>query len=260
MNKTETAPQIRQATPFVRTESIKKTYWLGDVAVEALNTESCDLVVRQGEFVAIMGSSGSGKSTLLHILGGIDRPNAGKVWVGGDCLSTMDETQLALFRRDKVGFVFQFFNLIPTLTVEENVALPLLIAGRYSARASTRISELLDEVELAARRLHKPSQLSGGERQRVAIARAFAADPKIILMDEPTGNLDSITGTRILQLLTETQRTYHKTIIMVTHSPMAAAHAERTIFLRDGAIVASLERCTADQYDAEAINQRLLQF
>jgi putative ABC transport system ATP-binding protein len=244
---------------FVRTENLKRTYMLGDVAVNALDMEGHDLAVRRGEFLAIMGPSGSGKSTLLHILGGIDRPDSGRLWIDEECLSDMDETQLTLFRRDKIGFVFQFFNLIPTLTVEENVALPRLIAGRHSQRDGARIGELLDAVGLSARRHHKPSQLSGGEQQRAAIARAFVTDPKVIMMDEPTGNLDSKTGTRILELLTETHRRYQTTIIMVTHSPVAAAYAGRTVFLKDGKIAASLERVAAEQYDAEAINYRLLQ-
>jgi putative ABC transport system ATP-binding protein len=188
-----------------------------------------------------MGPSGSGKSTLLHILGGIDRPDSGKLWIEEECLSEMSESQLTLFRRERIGVVFQFFNLLPALTVEENISLPLWIAGTES-NGSGRIEELLKKLELSDRRLHTPAQLSGGEQQRVAIARAFVSDPSIILMDEPTGNLDSRTGTRILELLAEMHHAYHKTIVMVTHNPAAAAYSQRTVFLRDGAISDELKR------------------
>jgi putative ABC transport system ATP-binding protein len=259
MTNIETRVKINSSEPLVKTEALRKIYQLGAVAVTALNMEGRDLNVQRGEFLAVMGSSGSGKSTLLHILGGIERSDSGRLWIDGECLTDMDETRLTLFRRDKIGFVFQFFNLIPTLNVEENVALPLLITGRQAKRDDARIEELLAAVGLAERRRHKPSQLSGGEQQRTAIARAFAADPKIILMDEPTGNLDSKTGTRILELLAETHRKYQTTIVMVTHSPAAAAYAQRTVFLRDGAITAELERSTVARYDAEAIDRVLLQ-
>jgi putative ABC transport system ATP-binding protein len=218
----------------------------------------CDLEVRQGEFVAVMGPSGSGKSTLLHLLGGIDRPDSGEIWIGGECLTDMNETQLTLFRRDQIGFVFQFFNLIQTLTVEENISLPLLIAGCWNREAIKTVEALLEIIGLSNRRSHKPGQLSGGERQRVAIARAFVTDPKLILLDEPTGNLDSKTGSVLLGLLAKTQKELGKTVVMVTHSPVAAAYSERTVFLKDGMIISSLSIEQAGHYDAGAINATLL--
>jgi putative ABC transport system ATP-binding protein len=218
----------------------------------------CDLEVRQGEFVAVMGPSGSGKSTLLHLLGGIDRPDSGEIWIGGECLTDMNETQLTLFRRDQIGFVFQFFNLIQTLTVEENISLPLLIAGCWNREAIKTVEALLEIIGLSNRRSHKPGQLSGGERQRVAIARAFVTDPKLILLDEPTGNLDSKTGSVLLGLLAKTQKELGKTVVMVTHSPVAAAYSERTVFLKDGMIISSLSIEQAGHYDAGAIDATLL--
>ncbi len=241
---------------MVRTENLTKTYMLGEVEVNALN--GVNLEVRQGEFLAIMGVSGSGKSTLLHIIGGIDRPTSGKVWIEGESLSEMDDTRITLFRRDKLGFVFQFFNLIPTLTVEENISLPLLIAEKNLKAYKTKIDELLHLMGLSERRLHKPSQLSGGEQQRVAIARAFVIDPKMVLLDEPTGNLDSKTSTNILELLAETHQQFRTTIVMVSHNPIDAAYTERTVFLKDGVIVDSMEKQEEAVYNAESINNRLL--
>ena len=208
--------------------------------------------------MAVMGPSGSGKSTLLHLLGGIDRPDSGEIWIGGECLTDMNETQLTLFRRDQIGFVFQFFNLIQTLTVEENISLPLLIAGCWNREAIKTVEALLEIIGLSNRRSHKPGQLSGGERQRVAIARAFVTDPKLILLDEPTGNLDSKTGSVLLGLLAKTQKELGKTVVMVTHSPVAAAYSERTVFLKDGMIISSLSIEQAGHYDAGAINATLL--
>lgn len=241
---------------MVKIENITKTYMMGEVDVNAL--KGVNLEVRRGEFLAIMGMSGSGKSTLLHIVGGIDRATSGKVWIDGECLSEMDDTRITLFRRDKLGFVFQFFNLIPTLTVEENISLPLLIAGKNLKDYNTKIDELLYIMGLHERRQHKPSQLSGGEQQRVAISRAFVIDPKMVLLDEPTGNLDSKTSTNIMKLLAETHQKFQTTIIMVSHNPIDAEYAERTVFLKDGRIVDSIEKQKEAVYNADILNNRLL--
>jgi putative ABC transport system ATP-binding protein len=241
---------------MVKTEDLTKTYTLGEVEVTALN--GVNLEVRQGEFLAIMGVSGSGKSTLLHTIGGIDRATSGNVWIDGECISEMDDTKITLFRRNTLGFVFQFFNLIPTLTVEENIALPLLIAGKNLNKYTTKINDLLHFIGLSERRLHKPSQLSGGEQQRVAIARAFVIEPKMVLLDEPTGNLDSKTSSLILDLVAKTHQQFQTTIMMVSHNPIDAAYAERTVFLKDGAIVDIMEKGKEIVYTAETINTRLL--
>jgi putative ABC transport system ATP-binding protein len=184
-----------------------------------------------------MGPSGSGKSTLLHILGALDKPSSGQVIVGGTELSGLSDRKLTLLRRERMGFVFQFFNLIPTLSAEENVLLPALIAGERAGSYSERLDELLELVGLAGRRTHRPDELSGGEQQRVAIARALIRNPDIILADEPTGNLDSKTGAGVLNLLKESATRYDQTILMVTHDPLAAASADRVVFLSDGRVV-----------------------
>jgi putative ABC transport system ATP-binding protein len=171
----------------------------------------------------------------------------------------MDDNAITLFRRTSIGIVFQFFNLIPTLTVEENIALPLLIAGKRLKTYQSKIDELLQMIGLYERRNHKPGQLSGGQQQRVAIARAFVIDPKLILLDEPTGNLDSKTGANILALLTEAHHSFHTTIVMVSHNPIDAEYAERTIFLKDGLLVDTMEKTNETIYTAEALNRRLLQ-
>jgi putative ABC transport system ATP-binding protein len=185
-----------------------------------------------------MGPSGSGKSTLLHILGALDKPSSGRVIVGSTELSGLSDRKLTLLRRERMGFVFQFFNLIPTLSAEENVLLPALIAGERASRYSERLDELLDLVGLRERRTHRPDELSGGEQQRVAIARALIRNPDIILADEPTGNLDSKTGAGVLSLLKESAARYDQTILMVTHDPLAASSADRVVFLSDGRVVA----------------------
>lgn len=216
----------------VETVSLGKSHGRGSTAVRAL--EDVSIGFPEGEFAAIMGPSGSGKSTLLHILGGLDRPSSGKVMVGGTDLSGLDDRRLTLLRREHMGFVFQFFNLIPTLSAEENVLLPGLISGRKPAEYAGRLEELLELVGLAGRRSHRPEELSGGEQQRVAIARALLRSPDIVLADEPTGNLDSRTGAGVLDLLQESALRYGQTIIMVTHDARAAAAADRVIFLADG--------------------------
>ncbi len=218
---------------------IKKQYRMGEVIVSALDNVS--LVVSKGEFVAIMGPSGSGKSTLLHLLGGLDGPSGGEITLAGQPLSRLNDNAITVVRRRKVGFIFQFYNLLPTLTAEENVALPLLIDGQRLDRHREKLDRLLALVNLADRKHHKPDQLSGGQQQRVAIARAFVNDPEIVLADEPTGNLDSKSGAAILALLRQTCTELGATIVMVTHDPRAASYADRVVFLKDGKIVRELK-------------------
>ena len=219
----------------VQTVGLSKVYGEGSTTVRALREVSLEFP--NGEFAAIMGPSGSGKSTLLHILGALDKPSSGRVIVGSTDLSGLSDRKLTLLRRERMGFVFQFFNLIPTLSAEENVLLPALIAGERAGRYSERLDELLDLVGLRERRTHRPDELSGGEQQRVAIARALIRNPDIILADEPTGNLDSRTGAGVLSLLKESAARYDQTILMVTHDPLAASSADRVVFLSDGRVV-----------------------
>ena len=223
-----TESRVIEATGLV------KTYAQGDESIHALR--GVDIAIEAGEFLAITGASGSGKSTLLHILGGLDRPDAGEVWVEGDKLSTLIDEDLALLRRRRLGFVLQFFNLLPTLTAEENAAFPLLLDGADDALDRARAS--LDRVGLAARASHRPAQLSGGEQQRVALARALVTSPAVVLADEPTGNLDSRTGTEILDLLRSTASA-GQTIVMVTHDAKTAGYADRTVGLVDGRLETS---------------------
>ncbi|HZY66184.1 MAG: ABC transporter ATP-binding protein [Actinomycetota bacterium] len=229
----------------VKTEGLAKVYGEGSTAVRALKDISLEFP--NGEFAAIMGPSGSGKSTLLHILGALDRPSSGEVIVGGVELSALSDRKLTLLRRGRMGFVFQFFNLIPTLSAEENVLLPALISGEKPAKYADRLDELLDLVGLSGRREHRPDELSGGEQQRVAIARALVRNPDIILADEPTGNLDSKTGTGVLELMRESAARYEQTIIMVTHDPRAAASADRVVFLGDGQVVDEMRNPDPDE-------------
>ena len=225
-------------TDVLRTTGLSKQYQMGEVTVDALR--SVDFVVPQGQFVAVMGPSGAGKSTLLHLMGGLDTPSDGDVALGGRRLAHLSDDEVTIVRRRQVGFVFQFFNLLPTLSAAENVALPLLIDGKRIEGYASRVDELLDLVGLGDRRDHRPDQLSGGEQQRVAIARAFVNDPKIVLADEPTGNLDSTSGTTVLELLRRTCKELDATVVMVTHDPRAASYADRVVFLKDGQIVREL--------------------
>ena len=220
---------------IVQATSLRKEYHLGAHSVFAL--AGVDFTVDKGEFVAIMGPSGSGKSTLLHLLGGLDRPSDGEITLAGQQMSTLDDNHATLLRRHNIGFIFQFFNLLPTLSAEENVALPLIIDGQDLRKYRQRIDNLLALVGLVDRRGHKPDQLSGGEQQRVAIARGLVTEPAIVLADEPTGNLDSKTGTAIMELLRRSRDEFGQTIIMVTHDARAATYADRVVFLRDGQIV-----------------------
>lgn len=217
---------------LVEVQGVSKHYRLGGVTVKALDDVS--FTIRQGEFVAIMGPSGSGKTSLLLLIGGLDRPSQGYIRVGDTRLDELDEVGLSRFRLTHVGFVFQSFNLIPTLSAVENVALPLLIAGRPRREALARAASLLDRLGLAHRRHHTPDALSGGEMQRVAIARALAMEPMLILADEPTGNLDLAARDEVLHLLRQLCQQEGRTILMVTHDAEAAAYADRTILLRGG--------------------------
>jgi putative ABC transport system ATP-binding protein len=217
---------------ILQAQGLSKNYRMGTTTVNALL--EVDLSVESGEFVAVMGPSGSGKSTLLHLLGGLDRPSSGAVILEGQRLSDLPDRRATLLRRRKIGFVFQFFNLLPTLSAAENVALPLLIDRRRPADYQGRIDELLDLVELSDRRDHRPHQLSGGEQQRVAIARALVTEPTIFLADEPTGNLDTRSGDEVLRLMRRTCDEQGQTLVLVTHDPRAASHADRIIFLKDG--------------------------
>lgn len=213
---------------------ITKEFRMGDDVNRVLNDIS--LKILQGEFVSIMGPSGSGKSTLLYILGGLDKPTGGSVFMSGDDISTFDDNKKSIMRRRNIGFVFQFYNLIPNLNVEENILLPVLLDGKNARDYKKQLNNILEIVGLTDRRKHTPRELSGGQQQRVAIARALINSPEIIFADEPTGNLDSKTGTEIMKLLQEINRESNKTIIMVTHSRDAAAYCSRTINVRDGEI------------------------
>jgi putative ABC transport system ATP-binding protein len=224
------------ATVRVAARDVRRRYGDGETAVDALDGVS--LSIAAGELVAVMGPSGSGKSTLMHILAGLDRPTAGQVWIDGTDIARLGDTALTKLRRRHVGFIFQFFNLLPMLTAEENVVLPLELAGR--ARDRQWVDELLHTVGLVARRDHRPSQLSGGQQQRVAVARALVTRPTVMFADEPTGNLDSAASAGILALLRDAVTAYGQTTVMVTHDPRAAAIADRILFLADGRIVTEL--------------------
>jgi putative ABC transport system ATP-binding protein len=229
------APWPASDPAFLRFENLSKSYQEGDRTRVVLR--DADAQFAQGEFVAILGRSGSGKSTLLNLLSGIDRADSGRLWLGGQELSALDDRQRTLFRRRNIGFVFQFFNLIPTLTVWENVVLPLELNGASAAEIQQRAEPLLEAVGLLDRAKTFPDRLSGGEQQRVALARALVHDPLLVLADEPTGNLDETTGTVILDLLNRITRESGKNLIMVTHSADAASYADRIVHLREGKLV-----------------------
>jgi putative ABC transport system ATP-binding protein len=222
----------------IEVQGLVKTYGAGPTAVRALR--GVDLALESGEFIAIMGPSGCGKSTLLHILGALESPTEGWVSVVGRHYEGLDDKELTSLRREHIGFIFQFFNLLPSLTALENVLLPALIAGRIDDALKQRALDLLDRVGLGERAGHTPAELSGGEQQRVSIARAILLSPELLLADEPTGNLDSRAGAQVLRLLRELNRAEHRTIVMVTHDPSAASMADRVVFLRDGQIAGEL--------------------
>jgi putative ABC transport system ATP-binding protein len=230
-----TAPAVA-LTPAVSAQAVTRRYGAGEAAVDALRGVTID--VPAGQFTAIMGPSGSGKSTLMHLLAGLDRATDGSVHIGEHDITTMSDKALTKLRRQHIGFVFQSFNLLPTLSAEENVVLPLTIAGRKVDREA--LDALLERVGLSERRRHKPSELSGGQQQRVAIARALISEPTVLFADEPTGNLDSTAGAQVLDLLRDAVDLDGQTTVMVTHDPRAAARADRVLFLADGRIVADL--------------------
>jgi putative ABC transport system ATP-binding protein len=218
---------------ILETKNLCKTYGKGDTMVKALDNVSFS--VEKGEFVAIVGPSGSGKSTLLHILGGVDTPTSGQVIIDGTEISTLDETALAIFRRRQIGLVYQFYNLIPILSVEENLTLPLLLDGRKPDKK--QINNLVDKLGLKKRLKHLPNQLSGGQQQRVSIGRALINNPALMLADEPTGNLDSENSKEIIALLRHFNREYNQTVIIITHDEKIALSADRVISIQDGKIV-----------------------
>ena len=215
---------------ILKAEHVTKIYGTGENQVKALDDVS--FTVKKGEFVAITGPSGSGKSTLLHILGGIDRPTEGNVWIGGVNLKDMNETKLSIFRRRQVGLIYQFYNLIPVLDVEENIMLPLLLDGQK--KVERYLEELIATLGLENRRHHLPGQLSGGQQQRVSIGRALMNHPSVILADEPTGNLDRKNSAEIIALLKETNKKYQQTLIMITHDENIALQSDRILYLEDG--------------------------
>ena len=227
------------ATPVVETAELKKTYILGKVPVNAL--QGVNLKVEKGDFVAILGPSGSGKSTLLNMIGALDKPTEGKVFINGVDVSTLNDNQLADLRRS-IGFVFQFFNLIPRLNAIGNVELTLSIAGLGKNERRKRAEELLESVGLKERMKHKPTELSGGERQRVAIARALANNPRFLLMDEPTGNIDSKTAKEIIGLVKRLNKDEGVTIIMITHDQQLATQAKRIVKMLDGSIIKEIDQ------------------
>jgi putative ABC transport system ATP-binding protein len=233
--------QPAERGPVVTANDITRRYGEGETAVDALRGVS--LNVSRGELTAVMGPSGSGKSTLMHILAGLDRPTSGEVSIAGTEISKLKDTELTKLRREHVGFVFQFFNLLPMLTAEENVVLPLRIAGETPDKAW--VDDLLQKIGIADRRTHRPAELSGGQQQRVAIARALVSRPTVVFADEPTGNLDSATSGEILELVRESVDSYGQTTVMVTHEARAAAIADRILFLGDGLVVRELGRSTS---------------
>jgi putative ABC transport system ATP-binding protein len=238
----EAGTTVGLADAVVQARGLERDYGQGDALVRAL--AGVDLDLRRGAYTAIMGPSGSGKSTLMHILAGLDRPTAGNVWIDGREITTLKERALTRLRRDRIGFIFQTFNLLPTLTAAENITLPLTIAGRKADGGW--VEWLVDTVGLGDRLTHKPSELSGGQQQRVAVARALASRPAVLFADEPTGNLDSRTGEGVLELLRHSREELDQTIVMVTHDAHAATFADRIVFLKDGAVAHDCGRLGRD--------------
>jgi putative ABC transport system ATP-binding protein len=234
--------QPAAGTVAVRAEEVTKIYGTGDTAVRALNNVTVEFAAAR--YTAIMGPSGSGKSTLLHCLAGLDRVTAGRIMLGDIDISASSEKELTVVRRDKIGFVFQSYNLIPTLNAIENITLPLSLAGRKPDKSW--LDRVISTVGLADRLTHRPSELSGGQQQRVAVARALASRPQVIFADEPTGNLDSKASAEILGFMRQAVDELRQTIVMVTHDPVAAGYSDRAVFLADGQIVAEMQNPTAD--------------
>jgi len=231
-----------EAVPTAQAVELRKTYGTGQAVVQAL--DGVNVLFERGRFSAIMGPSGSGKSTLLHCLAGLDRPTSGHCFVGGRDISGLDDAELTRLRRDRLGFVFQYFNLVPTLTAGENITLPLDLAGKKVDRQW--FDKLVGQLGISDRLSHRPSELSGGQQQRVACARALINRPELVFADEPTGNLDSNSSTEMLDFLRQSVSELGQSIVMVTHDPHAAAYADRVLFLADGAVVAELQDPTAD--------------
>ena len=229
-------------TAAARAEGVSKFYGTGDATVVALKDVYVSL--KAGQFTAIMGPSGSGKSTLLHMLAGLDRPTSGEVYLGDTQVSSLNDKALTLLRRDQIGFIFQSFNLLPTMSAAENIVLPIRIAGRKPDELW--VKSIVDKLGLADRLTHRPTELSGGQQQRVAAARALASRPRIVFADEPTGALDSASGTELLTFLRKAVKELGQTVVMVTHDPTAASYADRVLFLADGHVVDEMFEPTAD--------------
>jgi putative ABC transport system ATP-binding protein len=238
-----TSPPAVSTSAAARANHISKLYGTGDAAVAALDDVSVGLA--EGEFTAIMGPSGSGKSTLLHLLAGLDRPTSGEVHLGTTEITELNDRALTLLRRDRIGFIFQSFNLLPTMTAAENIILPMKIAGRKPDEQW--VASIVETVGLTGRLGHRPSELSGGQQQRVAAARALASRPQIVFADEPTGALDSRSGLELLGFLRRAVSELGQTVVMVTHDPTAASHADRIIFLADGHVVDEMRDATAEE-------------
>jgi putative ABC transport system ATP-binding protein len=245
------AVEASHSGPVVSAKDVTRRYGEGETAVDALRGVSLD--VPKGQLTAVMGPSGSGKSTLMHILAGLDKPTSGEVTIAGTAISKLNDTELTKLRRAHIGFIFQFFNLLPMLNAEENVVLPLSIAGDKPDKAW--VQELMGKIGLQDRREHRPSELSGGQQQRVAIGRALVSRPTIVFADEPTGNLDSKTSGEILDLMRDSVDAYGQTTVMVTHDPRAAAIADRILFLADGLIVKDMGR--SDAHEVIAVMEQL---
>lgn len=244
MNITTTGKALTNTGLAARVAQLSKTYGTGSATVNALDDVS--IGIRSGEFTAIMGPSGSGKSTLMHIMAGLDAASTGTVWLGDTDITAMPDSELTVLRRRRIGFVFQSFNLVPTLDILDNILLPFELDGRGpSAEERAWIDQLIETLSLTSRLAHRPHELSGGEQQRVAIARALGARPDLVFADEPTGNLDSRTGREVLSLLAGASAEYGQSIAMVTHDPIAASYADRILFLADGRVVEERERSSA---------------
>ena len=240
---------------LIETKNLTKIYGKGETALRAVN--GINLKVEQGEFVAIMGPSGCGKSTLLHLLGGLDRPSEGQVRIDEQELSRLDDNHLAELRRRRIGFIFQFFNLIPVLNAVDNAALPLMLDGTAPAAARQKAVEWLGKVGLDDRLDSRPDQLSGGQQQRVAVARALVAEPALILADEPTGNLDTRASNEIVALLRQVSNEWGRSVVMVTHDPSVAAFSDRIVFLKDGIIVDETRLNSDHPRIAKSVEQKM---
>ncbi len=240
---------------LIQTTNLTKIYGKGNTALRAVN--QINLQIAAGEFVAVMGPSGCGKSTLLHLLGGLDRPSEGEVAIEGRALSGLDDTQLAELRRRRIGFIFQFFNLIPVLDAVDNAALPLMLDGAAPAAARAKAVEWLEKVGIGDRLHSRPDQLSGGQQQRVAIARALVAEPSLILADEPTGNLDTRASNEIVALLRQISNEWGRSVVMVTHDPSIAAYADRIVFLKDGVIVDETHLASGGDHYAQSVTEKI---